>query len=155
MRSLCIRSFVLKLSYLLIYILLVSIIGIILNTCQPQPAYAGALYLGSETKHWSPRPWYNDHHYLVGIETDDRLFLMTMVNSFDVRSYLIGRSFEITDTRYTELGFKLGLVSGYDDWYRGTGMKMMPFVALTYTVGILDFSIVPGAFSLGTKWEFK
>lgn len=150
-------SYLIKLSAIVLgqligFILAIIFMGILLMQCTP--AHAAAIYVGSETKHWSPRPWYNDHHDLMGIESDSGYFAMTMVNSFYVRSFLMGKAWKINDNNYTRFGWKLGGVTGYDDWYRGTGMRVMPFVALTYTIGVFDFSLVPGATSLGLKWEY-
>lgn len=109
------------------------------------PVHAGSIYVGNWTQHWHEKDYYNDTHRLLGIEADSGLFVMTMVNSFYTRSYLAGKNYG---------WFKLGVVSGYEDWYRNTGMRLMPFVAISYQIGYIDFEIVPGAFSWGLIYDF-
>ena len=112
--------------------------------------HAESIYLGSWTRHINPKPYYNDTHGLIGWESDRGLFVATMENSFEKRSYLLAKSW----TRPSGLTFKVGGVTGYDDWYRNTGLRVMPFATVGYTYKILDFNIVPGAYSLGFKVSY-
>jgi hypothetical protein len=117
------------------------------------PCQAGSAYFGSWTKHFDNNKGlgYTDTHDLIGIQSDSGYFAMTMVNSYYKRSFLAGREFGLS--RRTAI--KFGAATGYEDFYKQTGSKGMPFVALSYTVGILDFELIPGsAVSAGIKFKY-
>jgi hypothetical protein len=113
-------------------------------------ATAGQLYVGNWTKHFDGGELYNDTHDLIGVQTDNNWFAMTMINSYNKRSYLAGAAVPMTKRAQ----MKFGLVTGYDYFYENCGSHVMPFAAFSYRVKFVEINVIPDAISWGFVFDY-
>lgn len=82
-------------------------------------AQADSIYFGGWSNHLSGSTdksgyEYNEKHDLIALEYK-QIFVGTMINSYDTRSYVLGYSFEPLSTKYVDFKILAGAVHGYEE----------------------------------------
>ena len=104
------------------------------------------LYLGMYTVHFDPKSRGNRNatNNLVGIQVEG-LFLGTLINSFDKRSWAFGISREFYRTNLSNnwhfaSGYRIGLITGYEDEETlfDTDTDVAPFADLHVQISYLE-----------------
>ena len=96
-------------------------LSLILLYCHSQNSYADKLYLGQLTDHIGkgaedPRV-NNEVHALIGYEFDNGWGVGYMhKNSYSKKSYLAGKSFSEKVTENLDMGFRVYVATGYEDF---------------------------------------
>jgi len=102
-------------------------------------------YLGMYTLHFDPksRETRNATNYLIGVQVDG-LFLGTLINSYDKRSWAFGISREFYRANLSSSldfasGYRIGLITGYGDekTFIDTGSNVDPFADIHAQISYL------------------
>ncbi|AUR90873.1 TMhelix containing protein [Vibrio phage 1.151.O._10N.222.46.B1] len=91
---------------------------IALLALSPLAAQAGGVYFGGWSNHLTGSTdktgyEYNEKHDLIALEYK-KVFVGTMLNSYDTRSYVLGYCFAPLSTKYVDFKILAGAVHGYE-----------------------------------------
>ena len=104
------------------------------------------LYLGMYSLHFDSKSLENRNatNNLLGVQVEG-LFVGTLINSYDIRSWAFGISREFYRVRLSNYwsfasGYRVGLITGYEDQetFFGTESEISPFVDLHAQFSYLD-----------------
>lgn len=92
---------------------------IALLALSPMAAQADGVYLGGWSNHLTGSTdktgyEYNEKHDLIAVEYKN-IFVGTMINSYDTRSYVAGYSFDLYESKYIDFRMLAGAVHGYTE----------------------------------------
>lgn len=73
-----------------------------------------SIYLGQWSKHQRPKYYYNEKHYLKGIEYKD-FHYSNFINSENDKTHMLAYTPEFYESQYLDFGLIMGIVHGYRD----------------------------------------
>jgi len=123
-------------------------------------AEATTVYMGAWSKHLDNDHDYNEQHDLLAVE-HDRWIAGTLVNSYNDRTYLVGRGWDLAGDENWKFRLYAGASYGYRTCDGGTGgdkAKVCP--ALVPELSLTRYRVQPavmlfgGAAAISVKVEF-